>query len=68
MSVELRGAHVGGGCTYPAGRARLSRGRLAEFQTLTPSLPDDILPENHAPEGFIPFGLRLIFLFYETLK
>ena len=24
--------------------------------------------QNHVPEGFIPFGLRLIFFFCETLK
>jgi len=27
-----------------------------------------ILSKNHAPEGFIPFGIRLIFLFFEILK
>ena len=28
-----------------------------------------LLPfQNNSPKGFIPFGLRLIFLFFETLK
>ena len=27
-----------------------------------------LLSKNHAPKGFIPFGLHLIFLFFETLK
>ena len=34
----------------------------------SPSSPDQICSKNHAPEGFIPFGLRLIFLFFEILK
>ena len=29
---------------------------------------DLVRSKNHVPEGFIPFGLRLIFLFFETLK
>ena len=30
--------------------------------------PGSRCSKNHAPEGFIPFGLRLIFFFCETLK
>ena len=30
--------------------------------------PDLVRSKNHVPEGFIPFGLCLIFFFYETLK
>ena len=50
------------------GRALLSPGRLDCFLTCTPSPPDHVCSKNHAPEGFIPFGLRLIFLFFEILK
>ena len=53
----------------PPYRARpLSPGLLEYLLTWTPSLQDDNLPNNHIAEGFIPFGLRLIFLFFETLK
>ena len=61
-SVELRGAHEGGG------PAALPRGRPVASLTSTPSLLDCVCSKNNSPEGFIPFGLRLIFLFYETLK
>ena len=57
-----RGARPGGG------RALLSPGHLDRFLTCTPSPLDHVRSENHAPEGFIPFGLRLIFLFFEILK
>ena len=50
------------------GRASLPRGFLEASLTSTPSLPNHILSKNHAPECFIPFGLRLIFLFFEILK
>ena len=61
-SVELQGAHEGGG------RASLPRGLLASFLTSTPSSLDHVCSKNNSPEGFIPFGLCLIFLFCETLK
>src|SRR3990170_5114722 len=67
-SVEPRGAHEGGGRAYPPGRALLPRGRLVASLTSTPSLLDCVCSKNNSPEGFIPFGLRLIFLFCETLK
>ena len=57
-----RGARPGGG------RALLSPGLLEASLACTPSLPDHVCSKNHAPEGFIPFGLRLIFLFFEILK
>ena len=57
-----QGARPVGG-THP-----LSRGLLEYLLTWTPSLQDDNLPKNHVAEGFIPFGLRLIFLFFEILK
>ena len=49
-------------------RASLPRGLLVDFLTSTPSPIDHVCSKNHAPEGFIPFGFRLIFLFCETLK
>ena len=61
-SVEQRGAHESGG------RAPLPRGLLVDCLMSTPSPLDHVCSKNHAPEGFIPFGLRLIFLFCETLK
>ena len=69
-SVELRGAHKGGGRARGGGgrHASLPRGLLASFLTSTPSLLDHVCSKNNSAEGFIPFGLRLIFLFCETLK
>ena len=55
-------AHPGGG------RAPLPRGLLGNSLTSAPRLLDHARSKYHAPEGFIPFGLRLIFLFCETLK
>ena len=62
MSVDARGDHEGGG------RAGHPRGRLVYCLTSTPSLLDCVCSKKIAPEGFIRFGLRLIFLFFETLK
>ena len=67
MSVDARGAHETGGAPYRGG-ALLSRGSFACFLTCTPSPLDHVHSKNHAPEGFIPFGLRLIFLLFEILK
>ena len=66
MSVVARGAHEIGGRALQGGL--LSRGFLGSFLTCTPSSPDHVHSKKHAPEGFIPFGLRLIFLFFEILK
>ena len=68
MSVAACGAQEIGGAPRGGGRALLSSGRLASFLTCTPSSPDHVHSKNHALEGFIPFGLRLIFLFFEILK
>ena len=69
---RLRGPRVRGralqGVRPIGGRALPSRGRLGCFLTCTPSPLDHVRSKNHAPEGFIPFGLRLIFLFFEILK
>ena len=67
-SVEQRGAHEGGGRAQGGRRAPLPRGHLVRFLTSTPSPLDHVCSKNHVPEGFIPFGFRSIFLFYETLK
>ena len=52
----------------PLGCALHPPGRLGCFLTSTPSLLDCVCSRNNSPEGFIPFGFRLIFLFCETLK
>ena len=56
---EPRGAHEGGGA-LPPGRALLPRGRLAEFQTSTSSLPDCVCSKKDHREGFIPFGIPFL--------
>ena len=66
--MELRGAREGGGHGQGVGRAPDPRGHLEASLTSTPSLLDCFRSKNNSPEGFIPFGLRLIFLFFETLK
>ena len=63
----LRGPRDGGARPI-GGRGPLSRGALRSFLTCTPSSSDQICSKNHAPKGFIPFGLCLIFLFFEILK
>ena len=57
-----------GGVPTPLGHTSLPRGFLVCFLTSTPSLLDCVCSKNNSPEGFIPFGLRLILLFCETLK
>ena len=57
-----RGAHPGGG------RALLSPGLLEASLACTPSLPDHVRSKKSHSRSFISFGLRLIFLFFETLK
>ena len=56
------------GRAYPPGPALLPRGRLVASLTSTPSVLDCVCSKNDSLEGFIPFGLRLIFLFCGTLK
>ena len=68
MSGEIRAVHEGGGHAQGVGRASLPRGFLEASLTSTPSLLDCFRSKNNSPEGFIPFGLRLILLFFETLK
>ena len=53
----------------PGGWARpLPLAFLVASLTYTLSLLDCFRSKNNFPEGFIPFGLRLIFLFCETPK
>ena len=70
VGIYRRKKYVGGRPRGPQdrGRALLSRGRLGCFLTCTPSPLDHVRSKNHAPEGFILFGLRLIFRFFKTLK
>ena len=69
-SIYRRKKYVGGATWGPRGwgRALLPCGFLAEFQTSTPSLLDCFWSKKDHREGFIPFGLHLVFLFCETLK
>ena len=67
----VRGATRGprGWRARPGGWARpLPRALLVDSLTCTPSPLDCFRSKNNSPEGFIPFGVRLIFLFCETLK
>ena len=70
MDIYRRKKYVRGATRGPRGwRARpLPRAFLVDSLTCTPSPLDCFRSKNNSPEGFIPFGLRLIFLFFETLK
>ena len=76
MDIYRRKKQVGGATRGPrgwgraqgGGHASLPRGLLVCLLTSTPSPLDHVCSKNNSPEGFIPFGLRLIFLFCETLK
>ena len=59
-SVELRGAHEGGGASGPPRGALLPRGHLTAFLTSTPSLLYDVCSKNNSPEGFIPFDIHFL--------
>ena len=50
------------------GRALHPCGRLVASLTCTPSPLDVFWSKKNHRESFIPFGLRLVFLFCETLK
>ena len=75
-SIYRRKKYVGGapwgpqgwGRAYPPRCALLPRGRLVASLTSTPSLLDCVCSKNHTPEGFIPFGLRLIFFFLRNTE
>ena len=77
VGIYRRKKYVGGTTWAPRGwRARLGggvgaplpRATLGDALAWTPSLLAHIRSKNHVPEGFIPFGFRLISFFCETLK
>ena len=74
VGIYRRKEYVGGATGGPRGRRRAQGGALHPRDLhgcsleQGPSLLDHVRLENHNPEGFIPFGLRLIFCFFEILK
>ena len=76
VGIYRRKKYVGGATWAPRGwrarlggrRAPLPRALLVDPLMCTASLPYCFLSKNNFSEGFILFGLRLIFLFFETLK
>ena len=70
MGIYRRKKYVGGRLRGPQDRGGtlLSPGLLDRFLACTPSPLDHVRSKNHALEGFILFGLSLIFLFFEILK
>ena len=67
-SGRARGAHKGGGTPYPPRRALRPCGRLMAPLTSSPTLLAVFWSKKNHREGFIPFGLRLVFLFREAQK
>ena len=60
LGVQARGASRkprDRGRAPGGGRALLSPDLLEASLACTPSLQDHVHSKNHAPEGFIPFGL-----------
>ena len=76
VGTYRRKKYIGGATWAPRGwrarlggsRAPLPRALLVDYFMWTPSPLDHVCSENHVPEGFIPFGLRLISFPFETLK
>ena len=70
IGIYRRKEYVGGATGGPRGRGGAPHpcDRLCYVLEWGPSLLDHVRLENHVPEGFIPFGLRFIFRFFETLK
>ena len=62
------GSHRGAHKVAPLGRALHPCRRLMALLACTPSLLGVFWSRKNHPESFIPFGLRLVFLFCETLK
>ena len=62
VGIYRRKEYVGGALRGPRGRGRALGGApctLVDCLTQGPSPLDHVCSENHVPEGFIPFGLRL---------
>ena len=57
-----------GSAPYPPGRTLRPCGRFVAPLTSSPSLLVVFQSKKNHREGFIPFGLRLVFLFCETRK
>ena len=76
MDLYRRKKSIGGASRGPGDRGRaqgvgappLPRALLVDPLTCTQVSWIAFFPKITSPEGFIPFGLRLIFLFFETLK
>ena len=76
IGIYRRKKYVDGCSRGPGDRGRAQEGWARPSISWPPQLLldlhasplDHVHSKNHAPEGFIPFGLRLIFLFRETLK
>ena len=62
------GQEVHEGPTKGGGRALRPCGRLVAPPTSSPSLLVVFWSKKNHRDDFIPFGLRLVFLFHETLK
>ena len=60
MSVELRGAHEGGGHVLPPRRALLPRGFIVASPTSTPSLLDCFWSKKDHREGWTLFGIPFL--------
>ena len=58
----------GWGRALPPGHSLCPCGHLVEPPTSSPSVLVLFWSKKNHREGFIPFGLRLLFLFYETQK
>ena len=68
MSVDARGPHEGGGRAHPQGAHRAPSWPPRLFLDFHSIPLDHVCSKKIASEGFIPFGLRLIFFSFETLK
>ena len=76
VGIYRRKEYVGGAPRGPRGwwvclggrHAPLPHGLLVDCLTSTPSPLGHVCSKKIAAEGFVPFGLCLIFLFFETLK
>jgi len=58
-SVEVRGAHEGGGAPTPLARAAASW-PLHCVSDSTPSLLDDVCSKKDPREGFVPFDIPFL--------